>query len=215
MRSLSEFEAKKLISSYGIPTVAEEFVRTKDEAKEAAKKIGYPVVLKGCGKDITHKTDLGLVELNIQNEDILDEAFEKIASKGKGQIEGLLVQKMIKGAREFVVGMIRDKQFGPCVMFGLGGIFTEVIKDVSFRVAPLEKEDALEMMDEIKGKVLLGEFRGEPPVDKEILSNILINCGRIGIEQENIEEIDINPLIIDSSGKPIAVDALVVMKNEG
>ena len=124
-----------------------------------------------------------------------------------------LVQDMIRGKRELVVGLIRDPQFGPCVMFGLGGIFTEILKDVSFRLAPLEKRDALEMMDEIKAHKILDAIRGMDAVDREILSEMLINVGRIGMENDTIKEIDINPVII-SGNRPIAVDALVVLQSK-
>jgi acetyl-CoA synthetase (ADP-forming) len=120
---------------------------------------------------------------------------------------------MVKGEREFVAGLIRDPQFGPCIMFGLGGIFTEVLKDVTFRVAPLEKRDAIEMMNEIKAKKLLDEFRGKPAVDRDVLASALINLGRIGLENDEIAEIDINPIII-LKDKPVAVDALVVLRDQ-
>jgi len=118
---------------------------------------------------------------------------------------------MVNGSREFVIGLSRDPQFGPCVMFGLGGIFTEALKDVTFRVAPLSKDDALEMIDEIKTKKLLGEFRGSPAVDREALAKALVGVGELGMKYDSIAEIDINPLII-SGNKPVAVDALVVLK---
>jgi len=117
---------------------------------------------------------------------------------------------MVNGQRELVVGLTRDPQFGPCVMFGLGGIFTEILKDTAFRVAPLEKCDALDMMQEIKGRKILEAVRGMEPADLDALSQILINVGRIGIENDQIKEIDINPLIL-SGARPVAVDALVVL----
>ena len=128
-----------------------------------------------------------------------------------GNEKTVLVQEMIKGKRELVAGLTRDAQFGPCVMFGLGGIFTEILKDISFRVAPLEKLDAMEMMQEIKGHKILDSIRGMDAADLNILADILIALGRIGLENENIKEIDINPLIL-SGGKPVAVDALVVLE---
>ena len=118
---------------------------------------------------------------------------------------------MIRGQRELVVGLTRDPQFGPCVMFGLGGIFTEILKDSAFRVAPLDKHDALDMMQEIKSRKILDAVRGLEAVDRELLADILIKVGQIGIENENIKEIDINPVII-SKGKPVAVDALVILE---
>jgi len=128
-----------------------------------------------------------------------------------GNEKAVLVQEMVKGKRELVAGLTRDAQFGPCVMFGLGGIFTEILKDISFRVAPLEKRDALEMMQEIKGHKILNSIRGMDAADLNILADILVALGRIGLENENIKEIDINPLIL-SGGKPVAVDALVVLE---
>jgi acetyl-CoA synthetase (ADP-forming) len=132
--------------------------------------------------------------------------------KNMGDIKNpaVLVQEMVKGQRELVVGMTRDPQFGPCVMFGLGGIFTEILKDVSFRKAPLEKRDALEMMREIKGQKILDAVRGMEAANIDVLADILINVGKIGVENDKIKEIDINPIIL-SKGQPIAVDALVVV----
>ena len=148
--------------------------------------------------------------MDIRNEEEALAAFKSIVSN-MGQGDEVLVQEMIKGQRELVVGLTRDPQFGPCVMFGLGGIFTEVLKDISFRVAPLEKHDALEMMSEIKAHKILDVVRGMPGADKDLLADILINVGRIGLENDAVKEIDINPLILSGS-KPVAVDALVVLK---
>lgn len=122
-----------------------------------------------------------------------------------------MIQEMVKGNREFVIGLIRDPHFGPCVMFGLGGIFTEAMKDVSFRVAPLTEEDAREMIGEIRAAKLLDAFRGEKAVDREILVRALVGIGNLGMKHEEIAEIDINPLIV-KDGKPVAVDALVILQ---
>jgi len=137
--------------------------------------------------------------------------LSSIEKRGRGQLDGILIQQMIHGDREFVAGLIRDPQFGPCVMFGLGGVYTEILNDVSFRIAPLERRDAFEMMDEIRAGGLLGPFRGSPAVNRDIMARILVNLGRIGLENPEIAEIDINPLII-SDGKPVAVDALVILR---
>jgi len=142
------------------------------------------------------------------------DAFNNIMAGMNGSHGSILVQEMIKGKRELVIGLIRDPQFGPCVMFGLGGIFTEILKDVSFRLAPLEKRDALEMMDEIKAHKILDAVRGMDAVDRDILSEILINVGKIGVENDTIKEIDINPVIISGS-RPVAVDALIVLQPTG
>jgi acetyl-CoA synthetase (ADP-forming) len=171
------------------------------------------VVLKGSSSTLTHKTELNMIELDIKDEKALEAAYRALEERGKGELDGILVQQMVKGEREFVAGLIRDPQFGPCVMFGLGGIFTEVLKDVTFRVAPLEKRDAYEMMDEIRARKLLDAFRGKPAVNREALADALINLGRIGMENEEIAEIDINPIKV-SDDMPIAVDALVVLRDQ-
>lgn len=212
-KTLSEYDSKKVLEAYSIPVTKEFIAKNIEEAKKFAGEIGYPVVLKGSSSTLTHKTELNMIELNIKDEKALEEAYRSLEERGKGKLDGILVQQMVKGEREFVAGLIRDPQFGPCVMFGLGGIFTEVLKDVTFRVAPLEKRDAIEMMNEIKAKKLLDEFRGKPAVDREVLANALINLGRIGLENEDIAEIDVNPIII-LKDKPIAVDALVVLRDQ-
>lgn len=211
-KTLSEFDSKKVLEAYSIPVTKEFIAKSLDDAKKFAQEIGYPVVLKGHSSKLTHKTELNMIELNLKDASAVETAYKALEERGKGELEGVLVQQMIKGEREFVAGLIRDPQFGPCVMFGLGGIFTEVLKDVTFRVAPLEKRDALEMMDEIKARKLLDNFRGKPAVNREILASALINLGKIGLEIPEIAEIDINPMIIDND-VPVAVDALVVLKD--
>ena len=210
-KTLSEHESKLVLSSYDIPVVEEMLVRNESELKSAIENLGFPVAVKACAPDITHKTDLDLMRLDIKTQQEAAEAFQQIMNQiteiGNGAV---LVQKMAKGKREFMVGMTRDPQFGPCVMFGLGGIFTEALDDVSFRVAPLEKNDAIEMIHEIRSHKLLGPFRGMPPVNLDILEQILINLGRLGLENDRIQEIDINPLIIHED-LPVAVDALIVL----
>ncbi len=208
--SLSEYESKKFLSSYQIPIVMEELAENEASVIKAAEKIGYPIVLKACSHDILHKTEKGLITLDIRNEKEALTAFKKISSKMKKSEHTVLVQEMLKGKREFAAGLINDPHFGPCVMFGLGGIFTEILKDVSFRVAPLNTYDALEMINEIKSSEILGPVRGMEAVDIAKLKEILITIGKIGIENENIREIDINPLII-SKNQPVAVDALIVL----
>jgi len=195
----------------GVPITREKLARTRDEAVKFAGEIGYPVVLKGCSDKAAHKTEMGLVKLKLANEDEVKKAYDEITGKGV-ELDGVLVQEMIKGDREFVIGLSRDPQFGPCVMFGIGGIFTEVIKDVSFRVAPLTEMDAEEMIDEIRMKKLLDEFRGSPAVDRKELVKALVGIGDLGYRNSEIAEIDINPLIISGS-KPVVVDALVVLAN--
>jgi len=187
-------------------------VESSNDVIPAANEIGYPVVMKGCSPEITHKTEKGLIQTDIRDNREAVDAFNNIMAGMNGIKGAVLVQEMIKGKRELVIGLIRDSQFGPCVMFGLGGIFTEILKDVSFRLAPLEKRDTLEMMDEIKAHKILDSVRGMEPVDREILSEMLIKVGEIGITNNKIKEIDINPVIISGS-RPIAVDALIVLQS--
>jgi len=208
--ALSEYESKQILASYGIPVTQEELVINPEDLSQAIHKIGYPLVMKGCAADIAHKTERGLIRVDVRNEDEARTAFKEITAAMDGKEKAVLVQQMVKGQRELVVGLTRDPQFGPCVMFGLGGIFTEVLEDTSFRVAPIERRDALEMILEIKAHKILEAIRGMEPADKDMLADILIAVGRLGIENAAIMEIDINPVII-SRGKPVAVDALVVL----
>jgi len=211
--ALNEHESKMLLDLYSIP-VTEEYIATSlEEALDSAKKIGYPVALKGSSRTFTHKTEYRLIELGIDSDDALRQAYGALQERGHGQLDGILVQQMIKGDRELVAGLIRDPQFGPCVMFGLGGIFTEVLKDVTFRVAPLQMQDALDMMDEIKAKKILDQFRGKPAVSREILACTLINLGKIGLDIDEVAEIDINPLIVNGD-TPVAADALVILRKQ-
>lgn len=209
-KTLSEYASKQFLASYGIPVCREFLVQTEQEAQEKARELGFPVALKACGAALTHKTEGDLIRLGIRSPQELAEAFRDLASRPIQGLEGMLLQEMVRGHRELVMGLIRDAQFGPCVMFGFGGIFTEVLNDVTFRVAPLEKWDAFEMMEEIRAKKILDAFRGEPPVDKEVLARALIALGEIGLQNPAVQEIDVNPLKV-REGKPIAVDALVVI----
>ena len=209
--ALSEYEAKQFLKTYQIPVTRERTVTDEEGLKTAIEEIGFPLVLKGCASTIAHKTGKGLIEVDIRNMEKALSAFQNIMANMIEEDGQVLVQEMIKGQRELVVGLTRDPQFGPCVMFGLGGVFTEVLKDISFRVAPLEKRDALEMMSEIKAHKILDAVRGMPEADRDLLAEILINVGRIGLENDAVKEIDINPLILSGS-KPVAVDALVVLE---
>ncbi|NIA19163.1 MAG: carboxylate--amine ligase [Xanthomonadaceae bacterium] len=211
--SLSEFEAKQLLATYHIPVTREALVEKEENLLAAAAAIGYPLVLKGCSADIAHKTEKGLIHLDIRNDQEALAAFKDITARVKHNKGSVLVQEMVQGKRELAVGLTRDTQFGPCVMFGLGGIFTEILKDIAFRVAPLEKLDALEMMQEIRGHKILAAVRGLEAVDIDALADILINLGRIGLEHKQIKEIDINPIII-SGTSPIVVDALVILDGD-
>jgi len=212
-KTLSENESKKLLTEYGIPVTQEKIAKTEEEAVAAASDIGYPVVLKGSGAELSHKTEMNLIALDLRDEKDVRDAFDNLISNKEAQVEEVLVQQMVKGDRELVVGLIRDPQFGPCVMFGLGGIFTEILKDTSFRVAPLTRWDAMDMMEDIRGKKILDALRGKPAVDREVLADILIAVGNIGMENDQVSEIDINPLKLVGD-KPVAVDALVVLEDK-
>lgn len=206
--TLSEHESKDLLQTYGIPVTREKVASNQQEFISAIEEIGFPLVIKACAPNLDHKTEHGLVHIDIRNEEEAVVTFKEIINKAKDHGGTVLVQEMIKGRRELAIGLIRDDQFGPCVMFGLGGIFTEVLKDVSFRVAPIEKDDALDMMYEIKARRILGAIPGMPAADFDQIADILIKVGTIGLEQEKVKEIDINPIILAGS-RPIAVDALV------
>ncbi|MDY6852646.1 MAG: acetate--CoA ligase family protein [Thermodesulfobacteriota bacterium] len=207
---LSEHESKQILRNYNIPVTRELVVERREDLAEATGEIGFPLVLKGCAADISHKTEMSLIRTDVRNDEEAITAFDEIMANMQGTDGAVLVQEMVQGKRELVVGLTRDPQFGPCVMFGLGGIFTEILKDVTFRVAPLDKADALDMMQEIKGHKILEDVRGMDAVDLDQLGDILVNVSKIGVENEDIKEIDINPVIL-SGGKGVAVDALVVL----
>ena len=211
--TLSEFESKQVLKQYGIPVTSEFVINSASELKSAIDELGFPLVMKGSSSSIAHKTEKGLIVLDIRSAEEAQSAFSELQAKMEAGDNAVLVQEMIKGQRELVIGMTRDPQFGPCVMFGLGGIFTEILRDVSFRVAPLEKGDAQEMMEEIKGKKILDKVRGMEVVDREVLEKSLIAVGQIGLDYPEIQEIDINPVKI-RKGKPVAVDALIVLKQQ-
>ncbi|MBT4262798.1 MAG: acetate--CoA ligase family protein [Deltaproteobacteria bacterium] len=209
--TLSEYDSKKVLAEYKIPVTKEIVAKDINELNQAAEKIGFPLVLKGSSSEIAHKTEKGLIKIDIRTLEEATGAFEEIIAKMGGDKGGVLVQEMIKGQRELVIGLTRDPQFGPCVMFGLGGIFTEILKDVAFRVAPLTRKDAMDIMEDIKSRKILDAVRGMEAVDREVLADILIAVGQIGMDYDEVQEIDINPLKI-RDGKPVAVDALLVLK---
>ena len=214
-KALSEYESKRVLAAYGVPVSKEILVHTQSEAKSAAKKIGYPVVLKACSAHEIHKTEKALIAVNITSQKGLVDEFRQINQRvGKYYSGAFLIQEMVSGSREIMIGMHRDPSFGPSVMFGLGGIFTEILQDVTFRIAPLLKRDALDMMRSIRGHKILKAFRGMPAVDSEILCKALISVGKLALDHPQISEIDINPLIIRGS-KPVVVDALILLSEQG
>ena len=209
-KALSEYESKQVLAAYQIPVTQEILVNKRSEVKEAARALGYPLVMKGCSAEIAHKTERGLIYVDLRSEQEALAAFDEIMAKMSGQDGDVLIYKMIKGRRELVMGLTRDDQFGPCVMFGLGGIFTEILRDISFRRAPLKRNDAFDMMEEIKGHSILDAVRGMAAADKDQLADMLIRVGEIGLEIEQVREMDLNPVILSGSN-PVVVDALIIL----
>jgi acetate---CoA ligase (ADP-forming) len=210
--ALSEYDAKRFLSCFGIPVNREVLALDADSAAAEAAKMGFPVVLKASGANLFHKTEVGGIVLNLRTKEQVREASERLL-----KIDGcdaLLVQETVSGLRELVCGLTRVDPFGPCVMFGFGGIFTELIKDAVFRIAPLTIEDARKMVKEIRTQKLIGSFRGQYDVDMNELSQVLVALGEIGLQYDDILQIDINPLKIGTDGKLTAVDALIVLKDQ-
>ncbi|HOG17505.1 MAG: succinyl-CoA synthetase subunit beta [Syntrophaceae bacterium PtaU1.Bin231] len=208
--ALNEYESKRLLAAAGIPVCREALAEDAEEAAKIAAGFGYPVVLKAAGSSLYHKTEVGGIALNLKGgAEIREEGKRLLAIPG---CEAILVQEMVPGNREIVCGLLRDVQFGPCVMFGLGGIFTELLQDVVFRVAPLAEYDAMQMMADIRTAKVLDPFRGEAAVDRKALAQALVSLGQIGLSRPEVEAIDINPLKIRKDGSPVAVDALVKIR---
>jgi acetate---CoA ligase (ADP-forming) subunit beta len=213
---LTEIESKLLLTEAGIPAVETKLAKTWEEAVAISKSIGYPVVLKIVSKQVIHKSDLGGVKLNLTTDQAVRTAYEDIISSIKGKypqadIDGISVQKMVRPGTEVVVGMTKDAQFGPVIMFGLGGILVELLKDVSFRIVPLEAEDARAMVREIKGYRLLEGYRGREPANISTLEGILLKVSRFADAHPEVKELDLNPVIAYSDGA-IAVDARVILE---
>jgi acyl-CoA synthetase (NDP forming) len=213
-RSLDEHQAKQLLKKYNIPVVDERTARDGDEAVQAADNFGYPVVLKGMGVALQHKTEKGLVHLHLHDAAAVRRAADRIAESAGRDLEAFLVQPQITGQRELMVGLFRDPQFGPVVLFGLGGTLTEAIGDVAMRLAPLTAFDIRQMTAEIRSQKLLGSFRGEQAVDLTMLTQVLAGISRMAVEHPEIAEIDINPLRVTPQGTLVAVDALIVVRPE-
>jgi len=208
--ALSEYESKRLLACYSIPVTPEILATSPEEALDASTTIGFPLAMKACAPHLMHKTESGGVALNVNDTTALVQVYKRLAAI-EPVLDGILVQAMVTGPRELVVGMHRDPHFGPCVMLGLGGIFTEVLEDTAFRAVPFDRVEALDMAAELRGAKLLGAYRGEPPVDLEKVADVLLAVGDIASSHPEITEMDINPLIIDPSGRCIAVDALVAL----
>ena len=212
---LYEHEAKKLFSLYGMPVTRIQVARTEEEAVKAAKKIGFPIVLKIVSPQILHKSDAGGVIVGVKDEQGIRDGYKKIIANAKNykadaEITGVLIQEMAPKGTEIIVGSTTDPTFGPTIMFGLGGIFVEVLKDVSFRVVPIDVVDAMEMMDEIKAKKILDGVRGMPPSDRKALADILVKTSRMLEECPEVKELDMNPILAYPDSAKI-VDGRVIM----
>jgi acyl-CoA synthetase (NDP forming) len=208
---LDEVEAKKWLKALDLNVVNEVVAGDLDEAVRAAEKMGYPVVLKGRVQGKVHKTEAGLVKLNLWNSNQIKSTYQKMLTL-KPKPQSFLVQPMLKGDLELIVGTIRDPQFGPAVMLGLGGIHAEVYRDVIFRLPPLTETDVVEMVSALKGEALFRGYRGSKPINMKSLSDWLIELGALVLTFKKIQEIDVNPLLI-VDGEPVAVDATIVLRS--
>jgi acyl-CoA synthetase (NDP forming) len=211
--ALDEAAGKQFFAAYGISVPAGATVVSAEEAVRVAGEIGYPLVMKGSSPQVQHKTDAGLVILGVVDDAEVRDGYRTLESRAAAAgatLDGVLVEHMVTGKREFVVGLIRDRLFGPVVMFGLGGIFTEALHDVVFAVAPLDDADAHELLDQIEAKALLGPFRGSPAVDRDALAAIVKAVAQMAHDHPEIREIDVNPVLIDGA-TPVAVDALIAV----
>ncbi|UCD85167.1 MAG: acetate--CoA ligase family protein [Deltaproteobacteria bacterium] len=217
--TLSEHEGKELLACYGISTTNDRPAATADEAVSAAESIGYPVAVKIDSPEITHKTDADGIRLSLTDTDTVRKAFAEVTANAKkfnhdANIRGVLVQEMVSGGTEVLIGSSRDPQFGPTIVFGLGGVFVEVLKDTSLRVVPLTRHDALKMVHEIRGIEILKGFRGSPPADIEAIIDTILKVNRLIQDfRDEIEEMDINPLMVFPEGKGVkALDSLIIKR---
>ncbi|HKC52296.1 MAG TPA: acetate--CoA ligase family protein [Myxococcota bacterium] len=211
--TLSEHESKQLLRGAGIAIPEDRLVEGADAAVRAAEELGFPVALKLCGRKIAHKTERGLVRLGLGDAASVRAAATALlaARRADDGDARVLVCRMVSGRREVIAGLVRDPQFGPCVMLGLGGIFAEAVGDAAFAVAPLARGDAEDLIDALQYKKVLGPFRGEPAVDRAALAALLESLGRIGAERADVRAIDINPLIV-AGDQPVVIDALVELE---
>ena len=216
--SIGDAEAKSILTAYGLQAPPSEIAETAEKAVEIAADMGYPVVLKIASPDILHKTDVGGVKVGLQNPTDVRDAFDLITYRSQrylpeARLWGCQVQKMVPSGLEILIGMNRDPQFGPLVTFGLGGIYVEALKDASFRIAPFSRDEAAQMLTEIRAKALLDGVRGEPPVDKETLIEALLRIGQLVLDFPEIAELDINPFIVYEEGRGgVALDMRLILR---
>ena len=211
MPTLSEDESKRRLAAVGVPVPDERVVGSPAEAVEAATAIGFPVVAKLCGDAIAHKTERGLVRLGLGDAAAVEAAATELlaAARPEDGDVGVLVAPMVRGARELIAGLHRDPQFGLTVMLGLGGILAEAVGRVAFRMVPLERVDAEELLDDLELPGLLGPVRGEAPVDRAAVADLVLALAAYGASEATVASVDLNPVVITGEGRPVAVDALV------
>mgnify|MGYP003403307607 CR=1 FL=1 len=213
MPTLSEAASKELLAAFGVPFPAERVVSTAEAAVAAAGEIGYPVVVKLGGDGIAHKTERGLVRLGLGSADQVREGATELlaaATPEDGEVH-LLVAPMLRATRELIAGLHDDAQFGMTVMLGVGGILAEAVADVSFRLVPITRVDAEEMIDDLALQALLGPFRGEPAVDRSAVADVLVALSGAAEQRDDVVSADLNPLLV-VVGRPVAVDALVEVR---
>ena len=215
---LTEFESKRILRQVGISVVETKLAKTRKEAVSFSQKMGFPVALKIASPDVIHKTDSGGVRLSLNNVAEVKKAYDQILKKVKKQypeaaLHGVSVQRMVRPGTEVIIGTTKDPQFGPVIMFGLGGIFVELLKDVSFRVIPVKRKDAQEMIQEIKGYPLLQGYRGKEPASLTALVEVILKISKFIEENSQIKELDLNP-IFAYRDKAVAVDARIVLEKD-
>lgn len=215
-KNLLEHEAKTVCQEYGIPITRFAVAQTQKEALEHADEIGFPIVLKVVSPDVLHKSDADGVVLNLQTRQEVREAYRTILARVKehqpeARISGILVQEMAPPSTEVIVGAIKDAQFGPSIMFGLGGIFAEVLKDVTFRIAPVTRSEAELMITEIKAYPVLTGYRNHPPLDTQAIIDIIVKTSELMVDQPTIKELDLNPILVYKTGA-ITVDARIILE---
>jgi acyl-CoA synthetase (NDP forming) len=215
---LTEFESKKLLKQAGIPVVETKLAKTPKEAISFSQKMGFPVALKIASPDVIHKSDSGGVKLSLNNATEVKKAYDEILKKVRKQypeaaVHGVSVQRMARPGTEVIIGTTKDPQFGPVIMFGLGGVFVELLKDVSFRIIPVKRKDAQEMIQEIKGYPLLQGYRGKEPASIPALVEIILKISKFIEQTPQIKELDLNP-IFAYRDKAVAVDARIILEKD-
>jgi acyl-CoA synthetase (NDP forming) len=214
-RPLLETEAKELLKEYGIPVPDFKLIKSEEEIAGLAKEINFPIVMKIVSPDIIHKTDAGGVKVGIKDGKKAESAYQEIIFQAKkynknAKISGVIVYSMVPQGTEIIIGMMKDPHFGPVIMFGLGGIFVEILKDISFRILPIEERDAREMITEIKGYEILKGVRGEGPKDIQAIKEVLMKISKLTAENPEINEIDLNPVFVFENGLQV-VDARMIL----